>query len=83
MLKDHSNPYIESTTVLSDIIIMDRDNLVLYGYYCYIYTCKYCHFNTYSFVPYTIYLWNNLDSSFVCAPSVSAFKNNLQLTSLM
>ena len=37
----------------------------------------------YSFVPYTISLWNNLDSSFVCAPSVSAFKNNLQLTSLM
>ena len=36
----------------------------------------------YSFVPYTISLWNNLDSSFVCAPSVSAFKNNLQLTSL-
>ena len=39
--------------------------------------------NFYSFVPYTISLWNNLDSSFVCAPSVSAFKNNLQLSSLM
>ena len=26
MLNDHSNPYIESTTVLSDIIIIYRDN---------------------------------------------------------
>ena len=47
--------------------------------------CPFARTNSYfySFVPYTISLWNNLDSSFVCAPSVSAFKNNLQLTSLM
>ena len=39
----------------------------------------FAHTNSYfySFVPYTISFWNNLDSSLVCASSVSAFKCNL------
>ena len=39
----------------------------------------FAHMNSYfySFVPYTISFWNNLDSSLVSASSVSAFKCNL------
>ena len=37
----------------------------------------------YSFVPYTISLWNNLDSSLVCASSISSFKRKLRSFSLM
>ena len=36
----------------------------------------------YSFVPHSIYFWNNLDSSFVCSSSLSAFKTKLCSTSL-
>ena len=41
--------------------------------------CFFAYTNSYfySFVPYTISFWNNLDSSLVCASSVSAFKGNL------
>ena len=35
----------------------------------------------YSFLPHTISIWNNLEFSLVCAPSLSSFRNKLHCLS--